>query len=142
MVIWLEAPVEPAAGRAPAGPKYNVGRAVVMLGDESAYVGLLDRTAAAALLAHEDVRELNRDDMARIQSEIPVSWEALEQQAIQLADPRPHRHALGLGDAIAALTRRAHIRECVSCTHRRKNLNRITIWGWWRRRRIQVQPEG
>ncbi|GAA2603442.1 hypothetical protein [Streptomyces tubercidicus] len=142
MVIWLEVPVEPAASRGSVRPKYSVGRAVVVLDNESAYVGLLERTAAAALLAHEDVRELSRGDMERIRPEIPLSWETLEQQVLQLSDPRPRPHALGLGDAIAALTRRARIRECGSCAQRRKGLNRIIIWGWWRRRRIQVQPEG
>ncbi|MFF9480632.1 hypothetical protein [Streptomyces sp. NPDC014733] len=86
------------------------------------------------LLAHPDVRELSPSERERIQPVpgLPLTWEGLEGQIPEAGARRSRRHPVGLGDAIAALTRRARIQECGSCARRRRGLNRITVWGWWR----------
>ncbi|MCP2163922.1 hypothetical protein [Goodfellowiella coeruleoviolacea] len=144
-VHWLEVPVTPpSAGRASTAIKYDVGNAVVVHGDNRAYVGLADRRAVRRLLARPDVRKLSDVDLATVQPVpgLPVSWSDLAAQVPGLGRPHARFRVLGLGDAIAVLTRRARIPECGACARRRKALNRITVWGWWRRRPTQVQPSG
>src|SRR5262249_2979714 len=39
---------------------------------------------------------------------------------------------VGLGDFISWLTRQAGVAECGACQQRKRWLNRIIVWGWWR----------
>ncbi|GAA3162789.1 MULTISPECIES: hypothetical protein [Streptomyces] len=136
-IHWLEVPIQPPTGENLARvTKYEVGNAVLVHGTHTAYVGIADQRMTAQLLAHPDVRELSPVEREKIQPlpGLPVTWESLESQIPDMAAQAIRRRPVGLGDAIAALTRRARIQECGSCARRRRGLNRITIWGWWRSR--------
>ncbi|MFI1161864.1 hypothetical protein [Streptomyces sioyaensis] len=121
--------------------KYETGNSVVVYGSESAYVGTADEDIFAELLGHPDVRLLSADDLQQIDPlpGLPVTWESLEGQIPgRNGQHRLRRQVVGLGDLISAITRRARIPECGSCGRRRKGLNRITVWGWWRNRPAQA----
>ncbi|MFJ9798212.1 hypothetical protein [Streptomyces sp. NPDC101145] len=132
---WLEMPIrQPIYEGAPVDTKYEVGDAVVVYNNESAYVGLGDRRAAEALLVHQDVRALGVREVDRTKPVpgLSLTLSELEHQVGRLREQSSSRHATGLGDAIAFLTRRLGIRECGSCARRHKTLNRVRLWGWWR----------
>ncbi|GAA0375237.1 hypothetical protein Acor_67380 [Acrocarpospora corrugata] len=140
-VQWLEVPIQPPteANTSPA-TKYEVGRAVVVYRNESAYVGLTDGPMITELLAHPDVRSLSAGDLRKSPPipGLPMTWEGLANQIPTLGVSHPYRRAVGLGDVIAAITRRARIPECGSCSQRRNWLNQIPVWGWWRSRPPQT----
>ncbi|MGY3680404.1 hypothetical protein [Streptomyces sp. TE33382] len=141
-VRWMEVPVQPASGRNESPTvKYGIGNSVVVYGIDSAYVGCADETIVAELLRYPDVRPLNADDLRRIDPlpGLPLTWESLEAQIPGQSGQHHLRDGvIGLGDLISSITRRARIPECGACTRRRKGLNRITVWGWWRARPAEV----
>ncbi|MFJ8697065.1 hypothetical protein [Streptomyces roseolilacinus] len=145
VIHWLTVPVVRHAGSG-ASPalKYEVPDAVVVRGSGTAYVGITDEQAARRLLAHPDVETLSAEEKRRVElvPGTPVPWESLEQQILSLGTDHRRGGAVGLGDLVSALTRRARIPECGGCARRRKGLNRITVWGWWRERKLHLQPEG
>ncbi|SEC96199.1 hypothetical protein SAMN05216532_2942 [Streptomyces sp. 2231.1] len=142
MVTWLEMPLRSSGAQPSPRAKYDVGNAVVMLGETTAYVALADPKAANELLQHPDVQRLTANDLKTIESGGPLSWEALERQAESLNHRGVGRGPVGLGDLISSLTRKARVRECSGCARRRRGLNRITVWGWWRARKLTPQPDG
>ncbi|GHH94065.1 hypothetical protein [Streptomyces capillispiralis] len=136
---WLEIPIrQPIHEGAPVDTKYEVGDAVVVYSNDSAYVGLGDRRAAEALLVHQDVRALGDREVDRTKPVpgLSLTLGELEHQVGRLRKRSASRHATGLGDAIAFLTRRLGVRECGSCARRHRNMNRVRIWGWWREGKI------
>ncbi|MFE2477062.1 hypothetical protein [Streptomyces sp. NPDC001194] len=141
-VQWLQIPtLPPEDGIGSPSPKYEVGSAVVVYGEGSAYVALADEALAAALLAHGDVQLLTAERRGRIQPVpgLPMTWEQLEAQVSALGAGRhPSHRSVGLGDVVASITRRVRIPECGGCARRRRGLNRITVWGWWRDRPAQA----
>ncbi|MEW2417848.1 hypothetical protein AB0953_29610 [Streptomyces sp. NPDC046866] len=141
-VHWLQVPtLPPESGSGTPSPKYEVGSAVVVYGEGSAYVGLADEALASVLLAQEDVHLLTAERRSQIQPVpgLPMTWEQLEDQVSALgAGHHLHRRSIGLGDLIAAITRQVRISECGSCARRRHGLNRIRVWGWWRDRPAQA----
>lgn len=139
-VQWVVVPVEPPSGRNESPTvKYEIGNSVVVYGTGSAYVGTAEEDVVTELLGHPDVRLLSADDLQRIDPlpGLPLTWESLERQIPgHNSQNHLHRQVVGLGDLISAITRRARIPECGSCARRRKGLNRITVWGWWRNRPV------
>lgn len=145
VIHWLAMPVEQKAERnAQPTLKYDVPNAVIVHGRRIAYVGLADNKVAERLLAHPDVEILSAGERRRTEPlpGMPMTWEMLESQIPLLGTGSRQKGAVGLGDVISALTRRARIPECGSCARRRTGLNRITVWGWWRTQKLQLQPEG
>ncbi|MFE9724333.1 hypothetical protein ACFYQ5_12275 [Streptomyces sp. NPDC005794] len=145
IVHWLAVPVEQKAEtHAPPTVKYEVPNAVIVRGLRTAYVGIADNKVAEQLLAYPDVETLGAEERMRTEPlpGTPMTWEMLESQIPLLGAGHRHQAAVGLGDVISALTRKARIPECGSCARRRTGLNRITVWGWWRTRKLQLQPEG
>ncbi|MFH9400590.1 hypothetical protein [Streptomyces sp. NPDC017638] len=145
MTHWLAMPVEhQAAKTALPALKYDVPNAVVVRDSRLAYVGITDGDVAEQLLAHADVKILSSEEKSLIElvPGVPVPWESLERQMPELGTGHRRKGAVGLGDLVSALTRRASIPECRSCARRRKGLNRIIIWGWWRDGKLSPQPEG
>lgn len=145
VIHWLTVPVEQQAGRNTLPSlKYDVPNAIIVRDSEMAYVGIIDGEAAERLLTYPDVVILSEKEkkLIEIVPGIPVSWESLESQVPALGADHQQKSAVGLGDVISAFTRRARIPECGSCGRRRKGLNRITVWGWWRNRKLFLQPEG
>lgn len=141
-VRWMEMPIQPASGKSESPTvKYGIGNSVVVYGIDSAYVGCADEVTIAELLRNPDVRLLSADDLRRIVPfpGLPLTWESLEAQIPgQSGKHRLGGGVIGLGDLISSITRRAGIPECGSCTRRRKGLNRITVWGWWRARPVEA----
>lgn len=135
---WLEVPVQPPSqGNGSPAPKYGTGNAVVVYGTDSAYVGTADAETVRTLTSHPDVRLLSPDDLRTIEPfpGLPLTWESLENQVPGRGGHHHRRgRAIGLGDVISAITRRAGIPECGGCARRRTGLNRIVVWGWWRER--------
>jgi hypothetical protein len=145
IIQWLAMPVDQQAGRnGQSALKYDAPNAVIVHGRGTAYVGLADDAVAERLLAHPDVEILSAAERKLMEPlpGLPVTWESLENQITSLGKGHRRKSAVGLGDVISALTRRARIPECGGCARRRTGLNRITVWGWWRARKVQVQPEG
>ncbi|MER6261962.1 hypothetical protein ACFV2Z_02565 [Streptomyces sp. NPDC059688] len=142
MVTWLEMPLRSSGAQPSLRAKYDVGNAVVMLSETTAYVALADPKAANELLQHPDVQRLTANNLKTIQPGGPLSWEALERQAEALNHRGVGRGPVGLGDLISSLTRKARIHECSGCARRRRGLNRIPVWGWWRSQKLTPQPDG
>lgn len=145
VIHWLTMPVKKQVGRnALPALKYDVPDAVIVRHSDTAYVGIADGEVAERLLANPDVEILKQEekDLVELVPGMPVAWESLERQIPSRHADHRRKSAVGLGDVISVLTRRAHIPECGSCVRRRKGLNRITVWGWWRNRKLLLQPEG
>ncbi|MEV5885273.1 hypothetical protein AB0L74_21505 [Streptomyces sp. NPDC052020] len=145
VVHWLAVPVvQRAESDRPPVLKYEAPEGVVVRDRGTAYVGTIDEEAAQRLLAHPDVEILSAEEKRRVElvPGMPVPWESLERQILSLGTDHWRRGVIGLGDVVSALTRRARIPECGGCARRRKGLNRITVWGWWRNRKLRFQPEG
>lgn len=144
-IYWLNVPL---AERTENGGqpvlKYDAPNTLVLPVDGTAYVGIADEEAAERLLSHPDVTTLGKAERSRIEPVpgVPVTWESLEAQIPSLGTIHGGKKAVGLGDVISALTRRVRMHECGSCRRRKRGLNRITVWGWWRDRQPSLQPEG
>jgi hypothetical protein len=128
---WIEMPV--AAGDADghgARPKYPVeASALLVYRGSKVYVSFSGRG---------DHGTTRRPDVRRL---TPAEARAFEESfSFPLPSPPPPapgaRQAgapLGLGDLVSRLTHRVGIAECGGCRRRRSLLNRLVVWGWWRR---------
>ena len=128
---WIEMPaVGTGAADDPVRPKYSVrGSALLMHKDGKVYVMCADARAQEDALTAEDCRRLTPAEGHAFEQSLPVP---LPPQLFPESYRDGHR-PVGLGDVVSWLTRRAGFTECSACRQRRRWLNRIVIWGWWRR---------
>jgi hypothetical protein len=138
-VTWLEMPVAYSGdtGRS-VYPKYAINdSAVVLYKKDRAYVGLAMGEVITALLAHDDVRAVPEAELESLQESFWASRSGVE-DVLKRTGSLNHRieraaTRIGLGDTVAAVTRRLGIRECHGCARRHGALNRWTIRRWWPR---------
>lgn len=145
-VTWLEMPVAYSgdAGRSVA-PKYAIDdSAVVLYKKDRVYVGLAMGDARTELSAHADVRAISQAELDSLHDSFWISPSAVEDVLKRTGglNRRIERAAtrIGLGDAVAAVTRRLGIHECNGCARRRGALNRLTLRRWWPRVSHSVPP--
>jgi hypothetical protein len=135
---WLEMPTVAEGGNpSRPRPKYQVAsRAVLVYREDKVYVHLGDETTRAAVKAHPDVRTLSATEIRELERTRPfirlAADGALEPLDASWERQRAERSAVLLGDVIARLARAVGIAECGPCKRRRRRLNRIPLWGWWR----------
>jgi hypothetical protein len=115
-----------------AHPKYPIEvDATLVYRGVNVYVSLAHSAARDQARRHADVRILSKAEGAALESGLPFgpSQPAAAQasaRAINVLGP------VGLGDAISSVTQRFGIGECHGCKARKRALNRIAVWGWWR----------
>jgi len=106
-------------------PKYPInGSGLVIYRGSKAYALLTEVSVHNELLEHSDVRLLNQDEVRQFENHLPFPV-----TDFQSANGT---RELRLGDLLHLLTKRAGISECGACRQRRRILNRVVIWGWWK----------
>jgi hypothetical protein len=132
---WLEIPtVADGSDFGGRRPKYSVAaRAVLVYRGEKVCVLFGDETARAEVERHSDVRRLLGKEAQELEGKYPF----LPLLTTDAPDPsRGRAEGAGgvvlLGDIITRLAKILGIIECEPCRKRRKLLNRIPLWGWWR----------
>ena len=121
---WLEMPaVADGPGAIAVRPKYPVdASALLFYRDANVYVAYRDDRPRADVTAYSDVRLLTGPESHRFEASLPYPL------------PAPARSGgVRLGDLVHRVTRRLGIAECDSCRKRKRVLDRIVVWGWWRR---------
>lgn len=123
---WIEMPVVASdAPGAPARPKYPVdASAMLVYRGPKVYVSFTGR-GDRGMTGHPDVRRLT-----------PAEARAFEESfSFPLPTPGARRAGgpLGLGDLVSRVTHGMGITECSGCQRRRSLLNKLVVWGWWRR---------
>ena len=131
--LWIEMPaVGTGTPDDPVRSKYPVqGKAFLIHQEGKIYVIFRDERARDEGIRHEDCRRLTPD-------QAPAFEESLPFPLPPHLFPYDHNHnnrsrPVGVGDIVARLTRRAGIAECGGCQRRKRWLNRIVVWGWWRK---------
>lgn len=129
--VWIEMPAVGTGTEDDAvRSKYPVqGKAFLMHQEGKVYVIFRDERARDEAIRHEDCRRLTPDQTRAFEESLPFP---LPPHLF----PRDHdtrSRPVGVGDIVARLTRRVGIAECGWCQHRKRWLNRIVVWGWWRR---------
>lgn len=121
---WVEMPVVEKPEATGVRPKYplDVGALIIYRGPK-AYLAFEDEAARASVMEHADVRLLP-----------PAEGFEFEQNAgIGPFETRQERRRVTrLGDLVHRLAKRAGIAECADCRRRRRRLNKVIVWGWWR----------
>jgi hypothetical protein len=126
--MWLEMPVvRTGVPDHRARPKYPVEtNAFLVYQGEKVYVRFPDDAAQPPGVDEADCRWLTHAEARALEESLPFPVSA----------PFVHHHRgsqpVGLGDVVSRLTRKAGFEECSACGRRKKWLNRITVWGWWR----------
>ena len=136
MPIWLELPAEIDA-EARARPTYAiVSDEVLVYRQDKVYACFRDKTAVADLVQHSDVRELSASEVEQLVAlyePILHAHRFVEDSMADAVRPGP----VGLGEVISRVASRVGLAECAGCRQRRRLLNRIVVWGWWRTERAQ-----
>jgi hypothetical protein len=121
---WLEVPAV-SGTTAAARLKYPArGDALVIYRGAKAYLSSEDRSLREELLRHADVRTLSASESDEFEGGLPFA---------AFGGFRHEDSAVRLGDAVHAITARLGIASCAGCRRRRRALNNVVIWGWWRR---------
>jgi hypothetical protein len=114
--------VAEGAGAIAVRPKYPVdASALLIYRDANVYVAYRDGGRGADVPAYSDVRLLTGAESHRFESSLPFPLPA---------PSRPGR--VRVGDLVHRVTQQIGIATCESCRKRRRVLNRIVVWGWWR----------
>ena len=126
---WIEMPVVPnETGDGWARPKYPVETSATLIyRDGRVYVAFKDETAREEAAKQPDCRLLSLIEARELEDSFPFPIASPGQQHVDENQP------VGLGDAVAWLASRLGIEECEPCRKRKRSLNRVVIWGWWRR---------
>jgi hypothetical protein len=129
--LWIEIPaVGTGAADDPVRPKYPVrGRAFLMHKEGKVYVTFGDEGSQEDVLKEADCRRLTPAEGHAFEESLPV----LIPRQLFSQPPRNGRRLAGLGDVVSWLTRLAGVTECGACQQRKRRLNRIVVWGWWRK---------
>jgi hypothetical protein len=122
---WFEMPAvgdENRSGR--SRPKYEIpSRALLVYHGQRVSVRLLEPADEVDFVGHPDVRRLSYRESEKLEVAYPF---------VAHADNPIARKPLRLGDAVSRIAGTMRINECEPCRRRRRRLNRIIIWGWWR----------
>lgn len=129
--VWIEMPaVGNGAADDPVRSKYPIqGKAFLMHQGGKVYVIFGDELARQEAAKQADCRRLTPSEARALEESLPVPIPPQLFSYNQNNKSRP----VGLGDLVAWLTRRAGIAECEACQQRKRWLNGIVVWGWWRR---------
>ena len=130
--VWIEMPaIGTGTTDDPVRPKYPVqGKAFLIHQRGKVYVVLGDERARNEALQHADCRLLTPGEGSLFEETLPFP---LPPQLFPHDDHNNQRRPVGVGDLVARLTRRVGIAECSACQQRKRRLNNIIVWGWWRR---------
>ncbi len=122
---WIEVPTVVESPTSAGRPKYPiVGSPFVVYKGTKAYAMVTDNSTQQPLLHYPDVRLLDPVEVNEFESTLRVP--------LPQPDGRePGRQ--GLGEVIHWFTKMLGINECGSCQKRRRSLNRVIVWGWWRK---------
>jgi hypothetical protein len=130
---WLEVPANYDTPTSAGRPKYPVsGSGLVVYRGSKAYVSFENASAKNELIRHPDVRALTLGEARRLEDGLPFP---LSQSLSGGSEVR-------LGDLVHQLTKRVGIAECGACRKRRRILNRVVIWAWWRRSKTLTGKSG
>jgi hypothetical protein len=126
---WIEMPAE--GGDLPGDeqrPKYPIeGRAVLVYRGSKVYVGGERDAPWGELASLPDVRELTVDEIVAFELSLPFPLPSFG------AHLDVHAGRVGLGDVVSWLAGKLGFQDCHACRERRRWLNRMVVWGWWRR---------
>lgn len=140
--VWVEIPtVESEAPDSPVRPKYPIqGKAFLVHKGGKIYVVFQDDLACQEMVKQAGCRRLTPSEAYAFEESLLFPLPSL-----LFPDNYTNKNrSVGLGDVVAWLTRRAGVAECRACQQRKRWLNGITVWGWWRsfsflnNRRIRV----
>jgi len=127
---WFEMPIAGRDLEDRIRPKYPVeNTALLVYQRDKVYVSFQDPTAQASLTKYSDVRPLAPADGRAFEEALPYLLPPPDSRNAGLRD-RP----VGLGDLVASITSRLRVRECHGCRQRKRWMNKVVIWGWWRGR--------
>ena len=105
------------------------GEAFLVHHEGMIYAAVADRTVADMLAGRDDCRRLSEAEARAFESGLPFAIPELL-FSDELSPPVSER--IGLGNVVAAVTRWLGIATCEACSRRRRILNRIVVWRWWR----------
>lgn len=135
--VWIEMPV--VGNGTPDGrvqPKYPVEtNATIVHKHGKVYIDFEDGSAQEEALRQPDCRRLTSTEGRELEETLPFP--------IASPAPRPSKEKgpLTLGYVVAWVTGKLGIEKCPGCQQRRhKLLNRVVVWGWWRKARFQSLP--
>jgi hypothetical protein len=114
-----------------ARPKYPVvGNALLVYRGDKVYIAVENNSVPTEMMKQPETRHLNSKEALQLEESLsfPLPVDFPSQQI-----PMNHVGKFGLGDLVAWFTHKLGITECAGCQKRHKWLNRVTIWGWWRK---------
>lgn len=125
---WIEVPVVSDELAISDQPKYSIeGSALVVYHGSKAYVTFRNANdlRRSQLTQNPDVRLLTSDESLLFEANMPFP----------IPETRRENRAgvRRLGDLVHKATAMVGISECDACRKRKRLLNRIVVWGWWRK---------
>lgn len=127
--VWIEMPA--VRNGTPDGrvrPKYPVEtNATLVHKDGKVYIDFEDESAREEAVKQPDCRRLTLAEGRELEETFPfpIAFPAYRRDN--------EREPVGLGDVVAWMTHKLGIEECPGCQRRKKWLNRVVIWGWWKK---------
>ncbi len=129
--VWIEIPaIGTGASDDPVRSKYPIqGKAFLMHQQGKVYVTFGDEVAREEAATQADCRRLTPSEASALEGSLPFPLLS------EIFSENYHykNRRVGLGDIVAWITHRVGIAECNACQQRKRWLNRIVVWGWWRR---------
>jgi hypothetical protein len=128
--VWIEMPaVGSGVSSDPVRPKYAVhGHALLLHREGKVYVVFRDERDHEEMVKQADCRPLTLAEGRAFEESLP--FPNLPQ--LLPGNLQNGKRNVALGDVVSWLTRRAGITEGSACQQRKRWLNRIVVWGWWR----------
>ena len=127
----MQHPADPGnCGRGAAGKLDSNGvfsPNIIQTPNGKVYIYFEDKNAQEEALKQPDCRRLTSAEGRELEETFPFPIASPGQQHVDENQP------VGLGDAVAWLASRLGIEECEPCRKRKRWLNKVVVWGWWRR---------
>ena len=129
--VWIEMPAvrsETESNR--VQPKYPVEtKALLIYRAEKVYIAFDEGLVQKEVEQFEDCRRLTTNEAIELEESLPFP---IPSENVN-HNHAPEKRSVGLGDIVSWLTRKLGIEECSACSSRKRSLNRVAVWGWWRK---------
>jgi hypothetical protein len=126
--VWIKVPATGIGTDAdPVRAKTQVeGTAFLVHHEGNVYITFRDDVDYARTIRQSDCYQLTREEGRAFEETLTFPLPD------RLFPDRANVQRVGLGDVVAWVARTIGITECGQCQQRRRKLNRIIVWGWWK----------
>lgn len=130
--VWIKMPaVKSETEKDRVHPKYPVlTKALLVYREDKVYILVDEKHAVGQVEQHDDCHRLTPTETISFEESLPFP---VSSEVFHNGPAHRKKSLLGLGDIIAWVAQKAGIEECSGCRARKRRLNKLAVWRWWRK---------